>query len=562
MPAETSPLRLTGRLLGVAAAGWLAQISAAAAFPISDPTNPSVVPTGSDLSVPDQRDLQHQMQLLSGFASAGAGWTFLPRVSVEEEYTDNILQVQTPRRWDLSTIVAPGIAVLGDTGRVQLRLNYEPTLDMHLRTGSQNALTQQLNATGLVTIVPDLLFVDVRALAGVQATTGGIGGLGGLGQSGAGPVTAATLAPSNDLGLSKENKTQTSSFSLSPYVLYHFNDLGDGKVGASFNRSSSSQVTGFAPLPFVANGLSAEQQSSVEETARFQTGDRFGALQDTATADGTQTTFSGASKGGSTRDNASNRVDYAINHTISVYASLGWEYIVYSGSNNLRIDDPTWSVGTTLAPDPDSTITIGYGHQSGRNSLTFNGRYALTARTILTASYTNGIGTQLEQVRDQLDEGSVGNNGNLVNSQTGGPLLQSNNALGVETGVFTYTTLTIGASTVLDRDTFRLTLGTSEQSQVASGQPSSTNTVRTLGLTWSRQFTPDLGLNASAYYSLGTPSAITGSTRSLAASVALQYTLTETLSAFARYSYYDRQASAAGQSMYQDLLLIGITKQF
>jgi hypothetical protein len=40
----------------------------------------------------------------------------------------------------------------------------------------------------------------------------------------------------------------------------------------------------------------------------------------------------------------------------------------------------------------------------------------------------------------------------------------------------------------------------------------------------------------------------------------LQYILSDTMSTFARYSRFERDATA--QSMSQDLLIIGLTKQF
>jgi len=562
MPTERRAIRTTVLLFGLASAGWFSQTGPAAAFPVADPITPSVVPMGADLAAPDVQDLRHQMALLSGFGTAGIGWTILPRVTVEEIFNDNILQTQSPRRWDLITVVSPGVAVLGDTGHVQLRLDYEPSLNMHVRTGSQNALTQQLNATGLVTVVQDLFYVDVRAIAGVQATNGGIGGVGGLGQAGVGPINASALVPTNPAGVPKENRTQTSSFSLSPYVLYKFGDIGNGKVGVSFNRSAYAFVTGFAPIPYLSSSANAQTRSSVEETASFQSGDFFGDIRDSATANASQGTSYGALGGKSSRETASNRMDYAISHTLSVYVSLGWESINYGGANALNINGPTWSVGSTFTPDPDSSLTIGYGRQNGRTSLTFNGRYALTTRTTLTASYTNGIGTQLEQVQNQLNAGAVANNGSLVNSQTGGPLFTGNNALGVQPGIFRFSTLSASATTVLDRDTFTLTLGSTESTQIGRGAASTTNTARTISLTWARQLTPALAVNASAFYSLGSPVAALGSSRSLAANASLQYTISDTLSAFARYSYYDRQSSAPGLSMYQDLMIFGVTKQF
>lgn len=290
---------------------WSIQAGSALAFPLADDTTSSVVPGNSDLTTPDLRDLQHQMGLVGGFATLGSqqGWYILPRISLEEDFTDNVFEVPSPRRWDLTTIVAPGVSILGNSDRAQLRLDYQPALEMHLINGNQNVLAQQLNATGTLTLVQDLLFVDARALAGVQATNGGIGGLGGLGQAGIGGVTGATLGQGqvNGLGLARANRTQVTSVSLSPYTQYHFGDIGTARVGLAFSNSGYSSLTGFAPLPLISQGTNDQHVASVEEFAQFQTGDAFNLLRYTFSADGTQSTSSGTGVTSSTRDTVNNQ---------------------------------------------------------------------------------------------------------------------------------------------------------------------------------------------------------------------------------------------------------------
>jgi uncharacterized protein (PEP-CTERM system associated) len=538
------------------------QLGSAASFPTVDPANPGLVPIGADLSQPNQEDLSHQMGVPSGFAQAGPGWTILPWVGAGEVFNDNIFQVNSPRQWDFATIVAPGVAALGDLSRLQFRLNYQPTIDLHVKEGSQNALIQQLNVDGLLTVVPDLFYVDVRGVAGTQTIDGGIGGIGGLGQTGIGPITNNSMQTIDSFGLAKQNLNQTSSGAVSPYLLYHLGDFGDGKLGVSMTRSATAPITGFAPLPFVGEGNDLQTQSNVEEAANFDTGEHFGAIRDRVTLDANQGEFSGTFSGRSSWYTASNRVDYAVNHTISVYGTVGWEDIDYSGASRLNIDDMTWGFGTTVTPNQDSSITIGYGHLNGTNSLTFIGHYALTARTTLTASYSNTLGTQLEQVASQLDQGAVNNNGSMVNARTGGPLFVGNNALGLSPGVFRFSTLTIGATTVLDRDVISLLVSNSSQTQVGVGAPSNNNTVQVVTAAWSRQLTPKASMNTAISYSMGTPSTELGRTRSLAASISLQYALSESVSTFARYSYLNSETNTQGSSFYQNLAIVGITKQF
>ncbi len=50
-------------------------------------------------------------------------------------------------------------------------------------------------------------------------------------------------------------------------------------------------------------------------------------------------------------------------------------YIVYNTTGGLNVNDLTWSVGTTLTPDPDTSLTVSYGHLNGYNSLSVNGHY-------------------------------------------------------------------------------------------------------------------------------------------------------------------------------------------
>ena len=181
-----------------------------------------------------------------------------------------------------------------------------------------------------------------------------------------------------------------------------------------------------------------------------------------------QSTSGGTGVTSSTRATVSNRVDYQINVPSTCMARSAMRISRYSGNSALEIHDITWGVGTVLTPNPDSQLSLGYGHENGANTFTASGHYALTARTILTVSYNNGVGTQLEQVNQQLNQASVANNGSLVNSQSGAPLFVNNNALGVTQGIYRYNYLTFGATTILDRDTFGVTIGNSQQTQLGA----------------------------------------------------------------------------------------------
>jgi hypothetical protein len=573
---EAEPPRLTSAIL---VALLLLQAATALAFPLTDPTNQNEVPIGTELTAPEAEDLQHQLQLADGLtAPAGGGWTILPRFDLQEMLTDNVLQQNAPRQWDFGTFVSPGIGVAGNSPRLQLTFDYSPTLAFYAHASSLNALTEQLNGVGLVTLLPDLAYIDVRALAGVHGIYGGIGGLGTVGASAsAASASAATVASlaSNSVGLNKSNEVQTDSFAISPYLLRRFGDYGTGKLGYSLGVTQSSLLTGFASIP--GEGNSQQSQVTNEEVAHFATGEFLGNLQDVFDVDLQQ---SNSNTGGifvtgtsglpptsnniaSTKDFISNRVNYVVDRAITVFVSGGHENITYPGVIE-PIDDLTWSIGTTLTPSPSSLLTISYGHLNGFNSLSVDGHYDLTARTTFNLSYGSTFGTQLQNLQGQLNLATVNSTGSLVNIQTGGALFSNVNGLGVQNGVFRTDTLVVGGRTTLDRDTLSANVYFSKQTQIGvANSPTSSSNVLTLQ--WTHELQADLTISAAVAYSRQDQASGVlnpGESRSEAASVALQYQISQTLAASVRYAFFDRQSAVASFTFYQNLLIVGVAKTF
>nr|WP_294523665.1 hypothetical protein [uncultured Rhodopila sp.] len=556
----------------------------ARAFPLIDPSNADQVPQGTELAAPDAQDLKHQLQLSNSLAApAGGGWNIVPRLDFQEMFTDNVQQVNQPREWDLATYLSPAVHIAGDTPRLQLTFDYAPALSLYARTTSMNALTQQMNGVGLVTVVPDLAFIDVRVLAGVHNLYGGVGGLGTLGASSTGVGSMQASVPSlagNSLGLSRADQVQTNSFGISPYLLRQFGDWGTGKLGYSFNATASDQLTGFAASPFLSgNGANSQTLLSNEQIAHFATGDFLEPVENSFDVDLMQNqTTSGANYGygatgvpaanqsyTSTRDFITDKVTWQINRAVAVFGSGGHENIVYSEPGGLNINDMTWSLGTTLTPDPDTFLTISYGHQNGYGSLNVNGRYQITGRTTLTVSYGSTTGTQLENLQSQINLATASGNGSLINGQNGGQLFAGTNALPVQNGVFRYDTLTAGLQTILDRDTIAINLLDTHQTRAGSGSSSSNGTVLSLSGYWQHQLRDAFTLSAAGSYSIqngvagaGGP----GNSNSEAVSVGLQYQFSETVSTSLRYSFFARQAQVTAYTFYENMLILGVSKSF
>lgn len=559
-----SPVRLACSL----AIGCLLGNHAAMAFPATDPTNPSVT---TEAPEPTESDMRHQLQLQSGFgAGGGAGWTFVPYLSLQEAYTDNVLNTERDHRWDLITLITPGFTLQGDVPNAQVRLNYGPQIRLDARTPSQNGVTQQLAGTGLFTIVPEAFYVDARAFAGGTPVGGGFGGV-GLGA----PPTALAAGSGGGLGtaaLAKRNQVQTSAMSISPYWLHRFGDIGTAKVGYQFSQSSYAEGNSFVPVLFPSTG-SKSYSFTNEAVAQFETGERFAPFRDLVSIDGR---WGGGN--GVNRDSKQyifvNRLGYLVSHEIMIFGELGYESLSFNAVPPTRINDVIWGIGATITPNPDSQITFGYGHRYGQNAFSFNGSYALSPRTRISASYSVGLQSDLLGLQGQLDLASLNSLGQTVDATTGGPLFIGTGGIGAQAGLYQIRSLGFSASTVLDRDQFVLTVQSSHTTTIAQAPPgtfnpfgipappvgSTSNAVTVTG-SWAHQFSEALTMSTTGSYTSSHISSF-GNQQSLVASIAMQYLLSETLSAIARYSYFDRNSPGVGQTFTQNLFLVGLSKQF
>ena len=402
MRVVTVPLGIPVRLTCAIAIGCLSGTRIALAFPASDPANPSVVTTAPE---PTESDLRNQLQMHSGLgaAAAGGGWTFVPAISLAEIWTDNVLNTTNNRRWDFLTIATPSISITGDTPNAQVQFQYGPQFRLAARTPQENSFTNQLLGIGLFTIVPDEFYVDARAIAGGAPVGGGFGALSpGVTQNfgGFGSQTG-TLGTT---GLSNQNQVQTNSASIAPYWLHRFGDTGTAKIGYQFSETSFSQGNSYVPL-FIPTGHNTSYNITNEGVAQFETGDRFAPFRNLTLADAQL--GNGNFQGNSSQYTVINRLGYLVNRELTVFGQVGYENLRFDGTPSTHISDAIWGVGATWTPNPDSQITVGFGHRYGENNVAFDGSFALTARTRISASYTTGLQNDLQGIQGQLDLASL-----------------------------------------------------------------------------------------------------------------------------------------------------------
>ena len=526
---------------------------------------PLTNPFPATLGAPEAPNFQYQTNLEPAIgALPSVGWTFVPRISAYEEYNDNIFESQNDRRYDFITLLAPGFALTGDTPRVTLRLNYNPIFRYYARTHSQDSVGQQAFGVASATVIPDEFYVDAHVFADEVPTNGGFGTL-NFGVPSVGSTGLGTFGGGAGATLSRNNLTQTESAGIFPYLVHRFGDAGTGRAGIDLTQTYTSSSNNSATL----NGPAGPSQHSEtgEAIAQFQTGEDLGRFVDIATIDAAVSSGNGVDSN-ATRAIADNRLGYAFSQAILVYGDLGVETLQYpNAAPPVYITDGVWGIGTALRPNVDSQITMEYGHFSGTTSFRALARYSVTPRTVLTASYTAGVISDLQGIQTQLASISVNQQGNPINLNTGAPASIINYINGVNNGVNNTRTLTFTALTLLDRDTISFDLQRSVLSPLASARGVTPNV-------------PDTTLSASASERheiserLNVTGSIEGGTRTLqtvptaeseqyyGGSVSLQYLFSDKLTGYAQYSYFNRQSQVAGVPFYNNIVLVGVTRTF
>ena len=350
------------------------------------------------------------------------GWTVQPRVSIAEAFNDNVFQTSNDRKWDFITYITPGISVRGDTPRLQAALDYSPTAQIYARNSSQNSVGHNLAAYGLATVIEDTFFVDLRASAAVLPTTGGIGGSGaGISSPNFGGFSSGSGAGSGFA--SRNNQTQTFTATISPYYVHQFGDIGTFTAADRVSQSIYS-ARGTTNVSFPGE-VSNSNLFSNEALLQFVTGSALGRAKGISLIDWTQFAGNGVVDG-AYQVFVTQQLGYVVTRNVYVFTEFGYENIAYPKAvPKIEINDAVWAIGTTLTPDPDSTITVGYGHRYGFNAAFLNAVYMLTARTQIYARYQTGLGTDLQQLQGLVAVSGMDQYGLIVDSRTGAPLFLS-----------------------------------------------------------------------------------------------------------------------------------------
>lgn len=379
-------------------------------------------------------------------------WTIVPSLGVQVMGTDNVFQTAHNRRADMITTILPSLLMSADTPRFQGVLNYSPNIQIYADTRGQNRMDQHFNGQGLATLVPDLLFLDIRGASNVQTLTGGI-------------------APESTLVTDRRNTVQTTSFQVSPYLIHRFGDLATVRAGYAFqyvDQRADSQSGQFAVSPSGQPTFLNQNFTAHEVYAVARTGPDFGRLALEGRVDSTSYIGTGVLDG-AYRHTGSVEARYALIRGLSALVEGGYEHQRYAGVPGIRISGPIYSVGLRVDFSDESRIVAKYGRHDGFDSASLDATLALGGRTRFSARYHERLSSSASAAGDLLATTSLDTLGNPIDISTGLPVVQpfANSFLGAQTSLMRVRSASAALVQSWPRDTIALTFNYEKRDPVS-----------------------------------------------------------------------------------------------
>jgi hypothetical protein len=337
----------------------------------------------------------------------GRQWTITPSLGVQLLGTDNLFQTPHGHRADMITTITPGLLLGADTAWLRGVLNYAPSALVYAVNPGQDRVDHRLNGQALATLVPDLLFLDLRGASAVQTLTGG-------------------LAPESGLVTDRRNQVQTTSLQLSPYFLHRFGTAASLQLGYGLQYVNQSGASGAGQTGLTAAGLPLfARQSFVahEGYAVLRSGPDLGRLGYEARLGAIAYNGTGVLDG-AFRRNATLEARYAILRGVAVLLEGGYERQHFAGTPGINIDGPTYSVGTRLDFADESWVIAKFGRHDGFDSAFLNASVALGGRTRFAASYGEQLTASTRRAADLLSSSTLDAQGYPVDPGTGLPAVQ------------------------------------------------------------------------------------------------------------------------------------------
>ncbi len=521
----------------------------------------------------------------SATPTAAAGyvpdWQITYSAGLQEVGTDNVLQAPTNRRSDLITEPSAGIAVTGDSARLQTTLNYAVTSQFYLNETDQNHVAQSLFGSERATIVPDYVFFAAtesmseanRSYTGVQ----------------------------NPDFQQKQNLLQTYTVSASPYAQIPFSRVGVAEFrysasGTWFSGDNSPTIISGTPVGSVSDSYGQEGRFTFKMPGTI-------VPRLLSTIVGSDQYEDQPNGTGIIRRYVADQIDeYQLWRSFSLLAAGGYESISNRASPEATGSGAIWAGGARWRPNPDSSVMIVYGRYDLKTDFAGEARWLLSPRAAIYASYSDSITTSQGTISSNggsaspqpssansggaaagADSGAAGisfdqspllamldqsygaeetllfgtpTSGDLT-TPAGIPLSQANAFLPVQNGIFRLKSARANFVDQIENGVLTITAFHSVQIPLTNLVQAQTETDGAT-VTYSRPLAEDVRGTATGTF--GSQTSLHTDTMDLQAS--LQYTFSLNINGFIRYDYIRDFVSAPNLPFTEDAVTIGIGAHF
>jgi uncharacterized protein (PEP-CTERM system associated) len=440
------------------------------------------------------------------------------------------------------TRITPSLLLTGATPRLRGTLNFTPQMRYFLTNPRQNGFFPNLNATGRATIFQDLFFLNATATMAEYSRAGGLGG-----------------ASAGRLG--QQDRVQTNSYSITPELRHTFGDYGSFRAAHTYSLTSQ-QGQGLRNSSPFAPPIAAGDTTTHTSDASFTSGQEFGRYNFTLATNRTRYNGVGVLKN-ALRASTTLDMGYALSRTVTLLAQVGHQEVRYGGTNPIRVSGVIWNAGARWTPDPDSSMTLKYGRRDGGDSFNFDGSIAPTARTRLSASYSEAMSSPAEELLNGANRTTLSRTGITIDPITGMPVILNNNFAGAQGGAARVRRISVSAVLTQDADVFTASLNRDERTSLSGDAPGArpNSAFVTASLGWQRELAPGVRGNAQLSYSTRNAGPRVRQ-ETVTATGGVNWALTETLSTRASYTYTRANSNLAGFSYAAHMLALGVQKSF
>lgn len=348
-----------------------AELESTAAAP-TDPAGPGATASSAEGSSPTPAAPGAEASL-SGLPPRA--WTVVPSLSASEHFTDNLfLAAERPQSGFYTTWV-PGLAIRGDTRRLQVDADWAAERLMFLDDPELDRTTQRLHGHLAATLIEEHLFVDAFG-ALYPSLVEGAGRLGNLGRN-------ARSARGALVG-GEANRTDVTTWGVTPRWRQDFGSF------ATFTASATFSDTATDAAGRVGGGEGRDWRARLETGRRFQRwhwGLDYERRDNEASRSGVSSVFQ--------RLWLDSRWDAT--RKLALTAALGVEDNQFVSRFRQR-HGPVWQLGFDYTPTPRSSVRASVGERSFGSTKAFALRHRLRS-FVLSARYDEDLRTTSELLR-------------------------------------------------------------------------------------------------------------------------------------------------------------------